>query len=237
MKTQILCILVLLLVLSSCGYGKFIQTEEKGDTVDLFSENSDLHQLRMDDKITVSVWGHNDVSLGSIYSIYSVSESFGKWVLIDSSGYVNLPKLGQVHLEGLSCDAAGKLIADSLRKDLVDPIVVVKVLNKEVTLLGEVKTQGNYLLDKEHTTVKEIIGKAEGFLQYANTEKVHLVRNDTVYIMDLSVHNGLENIHVKADDLIYVPARKGKNFDLSIKRIIPFASAITAVAVFSTLFN
>lgn len=237
MKTLIVIATGFLLGLTSCGYGRFIETEQAGNPMDLLSENADLHVLRMDDKITVSVWNHSDVSLGSIFSIYSVSESFGKWVLIDSSGYANLPKLGEVQLAGLTCEEAGNLIADSLQNHLIDPIVEVKVLNKEVTMLGEVKTQGNYLLDKEHTTVKEIIGKAEGFLQYANTEEVHLVRDDTVYIMDLSIYNGLENIHVKADDMIYVPARKGKNFDLSIKRIIPFASAVTAIAVFSTLFN
>lgn len=237
MKKLLLYSCLVTAMLSSCAYGRFMETDEDPNPAILLAQNPDVHVLRVDDKITVSVWDHNDVSLGSIFSIYSVSESFGKWVLIDSLGNAMLPKLGSIHLKGMTCLEAGSTIAEMLQSDLVDPIVVVKVINKEVTVLGEVKTPGNYLIDKEHNTITELIGKAEGFLQYAKTNKVQLIRNDIVYTIDLSVHSAYSTLNVKADDVIFIPAKKAKSFDLSIQRIIPFASAVTAVAIFITLFN
>lgn len=236
---SILFILVTLVVTTSCSYGKFLETEEEGDVSELFDSNKEQHILKMDDKITVSIWDHNNVSLGSIFSIYSANETFGKWVLIDSLGNATLPKLGNIRLAGLNCQQAAETIKVLLEKELVDPIVVVKILNREVTVLGEVKTPGNFIIDKEHTRVYELIGKSEGFLQYANTKKVQLIRNNRSYILDLSQRDirGVQNIHLKSGDIIFVPAKAGKNFDMSIKRIIPFASAITAIAVFTTLLK
>ena len=238
MKPIIFAILSTIL-LSSCGYGKFLETEEQGDVSDLITANKEEHVLKMDDKITVSVWDHNSVSLGSIFSIYSANETFGKWVLIDSLGNATIPKLGDIHLAGLNCNQAAEVIKQEMSNDIVDPIIVVKILNREVTVLGEVKTRGNFIIDKEHTPVYEMIGKSEGFLQYANTKKVQLIRNNTSYILDLSEKDprGLHAINVQAGDIIFVPAKRGKNFDLSIQRIIPFASAITAIAVFTTLLK
>ena len=239
MMKSIFYLAVVMTLFGSCGYGRFMETEERGNLSDLYEANKDQHILKMDDKITISVWDHNSISLGSIFSIYSVSESFGKWVLIDSLGNATLPKLGDVRLEGLNCKEAGEVVANLLKKDLVDPIVVVKVLNREVTVLGEVKTKGNFLIDKEHTAIYEMLGKAEGFLQYADTRNVQLIRDNKSYIIDLSQKDplGAHRIYVKAGDILFIPAKSGKNFDLAIKRIIPFASAITAIAVLISLLK
>lgn len=237
---KILAPLLALILLSSCQYGKFLNSKNHtGDLAVLISQQNEPHLLTFDDKITVSVWDHDNISLGSIFSIYSSHETFGKWVLIDSAGYAKLPKVGEIKLGGLTCDEASDLITEMYRDFLVEPIIVVKVLNREVTVIGEVKTPGNYLMDKENTTLYEIIGKSEGFLQYSNTKDIQLIRNNVIYHIDLSQDNGLalHTIRVQGKDLINVPAMKGKNFDLVIKRIIPFSSAITAIAVFTTLLK
>lgn len=216
-----------------------MEVKESGSIDDLLNKTEDLHRLTMDDKITVSVWNHQNVSLGSIFSIYSSHETFGKWVLIDSLGNATLPKIGPIRLVGLTTLEAGDVIANLLKEDLIDPVVVVRILNREVTVLGEVKSPGNYLMDKEVTTLYEALGKSEGFLQYSNLKKVQIIRDDISYVIDLRKNNGqaLHAIKMQAGDIVNIPAKWGKNFDLSIKRIIPFASALTAIAVFSTLLK
>lgn len=236
---KILFILLSTAFLNSCSYGKFLETETKGEVSELIAMNNEQHILQMDDKITVSIWDHDNVSLGSLFSIYSANETFGKWVLIDSVGNATLPKLGDVHLAGLNCKEAANVIKAKLEKEILNPVVVVKILNREVTILGEVKTNGNFIIDKEHTAVYEIIGKSGGFLQYANTKKIQLIRDNRSFILDLSREDvrGIHAVNVQSGDIIFVPAKRGKNFDLSIQRIIPFASAITAIAVFTTLLK
>ena len=54
------------------------------------------------DKISLSVWGHDELSVGSVHSVYSIPEEAGKWLQIDESGDANLPQIGKVKLEGLT---------------------------------------------------------------------------------------------------------------------------------------
>ncbi|PHR30920.1 MAG: hypothetical protein COA38_09330 [Fluviicola sp.] len=232
-------ILGLLISVLSCKPGHYINTDKEANATELLQAVNESYRLRTDDKITASIWGHNDLSLGSIFSIYSSSESFGKWVLIDSSGNATLPKIGEVKLSGLTTAEAADTIVGRLSKFLVDPVVVIKVINREVTVLGEVKSPGNYLLDKETNSLYEIIGKAEGFLQYANMERIQLIRDNTSYFIDLTElsETALHSIKVQPRDIINIPAKRGKRFDMSSKRIIPFASAITAIAVFFSLIK
>lgn len=234
-----LLIIALLISFLSCKHGHYINTDKEANATELLQVENGSYRLRTDDKITASIWDHNDLSLGSIFSIYSSSESFGKWVIIDSIGNATLPKIGNVKLSGLTTAEAADTITRKLSVFLVDPVVVVKVINREVTILGEVKSPGNYLLDKESYSLYEIIGKAEGFIEYADMEKIQLIRDNTSYFIDLTELSeiALHSIKVQPRDIINIPAKRGKRFDMSSKRIIPFASAITAIAVFFSLIK
>lgn len=233
MKKYHLSILFFFVVLSSCKTAQFLETENNGDIRELINQRYEPHILDTDDKITVSIWDHDDVSIGSAYSIYSVNEAFGKWVQIDSAGLVALPKVGRVKLGGLTCKGASDTLTNLYGAFLKEPIIVVKVLNKEVTVIGEVKAAGNYIIDKEYTTLSEIIGKAQGFTKYSKTKNVQFIRDSTSYIIDLSTMNELNahSIIVRHGDIINIPATKGKAMDTKLSRIIPFTSAITAGAI------
>ena len=230
--------LLLPLMLLSCQCGKFLKTKELGSVENLIGQNHQQYLIDSDDKITVSIWNNDDISVGSLYTIYSANEVFGRWVQVDSVGYARLPKIGTFYMKGLTCTQAADSIAEFLSKEVKDPIVVIRVLNREITIIGEVRTPGNFILEKEQTTLYEWLGKAEGFTQYANTKKVQLVRDSTSYIIDLSKQNALalHAVSVYSGDVVNVPSKSGKGFDMSIGRIIPFASAFTAIAVLWSVF-
>jgi|GEM_PF-888456 len=199
--------------------------------------------IEPDDKVSVSIWNNDNLSVGSIFGVYNSNEVYGKWVLVNEFGEVNLPLLGTIRIGGNTTREAATLLQDRYGEDVRDPVVVVKVLNREVTVIGEVKEPGNVILDKEQNTLAEVIGQAQGFTDYAKLKKVTLTRKTLegteVYELDLRKENAqdMNDIYVRRGDCIQVPERFGKKLERKLPLLIPFASLMTGVGVLYSVTN
>jgi len=236
---NLIYLFVLLCCSSACKTQNLFRTSEHGNAEALLTDGqAHISVIQPDHKISVSIWNHDDLSIGSVFSIYNSNEAYGKWVLVNDSGEVVLPRVGKVRLGGLTCPAAADTLEQLYAPILVDPVIVVKILNREVTVLGEVRTPGVYLLEKEKNTLTELIGKAQGFERYADLERVQLIREGVSYELDLTELNqpSYHSLVMQAGDLLHVASRKEKRLDEKAPTIIPFASALTAVAVFFSIF-
>ncbi|CAA7195215.1 polysaccharide biosynthesis/export family protein [Chryseobacterium potabilaquae] len=195
------------------------------------------YQIRKDDKITLSVWGQDDLSVGSVYGIYNSNEVYGKWLLVDIKGNIEIPKLGTTYVQGKTIATLKEEIKTKLQKWLVNPIVDIKVLNKEIVVLGEVRNPATIQVDKDHNTLLELISKAGGFEMYANLKSVKILRqegeNVRVTNIDLTIMKDIpnQNIMLHPGDYIIVPSKKSKDFDKRISTIIPFATVASAAAI------
>jgi len=99
--------------------------------------------------------------------------------LVDIDGKVNLPAIGKVEVLGLSRREAAIKIQDLYAKQLLrDPIIELSVVNLKVTLLGEFSKQGNFLLERENTTLIDIIGEAGGINKTADPKTLKIIRGD-----------------------------------------------------------
>ncbi|MCI5055470.1 MAG: polysaccharide export protein [Flavobacteriales bacterium] len=232
--------IVILFCASGCAYQNMMQTQSARPISDL-NYDSAYYQIRKDDKISLSVWNHDDLSIGSLYGIYNSNEVYGKWVLVDEAGEVTLPRIGSVKIEGLSIKEAEDTIVKRLANLIVDPIVKLKVLNRSVTVLGEVRNPGSFPLEKEKHYLLEIIGKSGGLEFYADKSSVKLVRlskdGPVEYQIDLTKGEELAktNVLLQNGDVIYVPTRKGKNLDKKAPTLIPFTSVVTAIVLVLTV--
>ena len=201
------------------------------------------HTLRPDDKISVSIWNHDNISVGSVFGIYNSNEVYGKWLMLNDSGQVSLPRLGPVYLQGLTVQQAEARLVQAYSAMLVNPVINVRVLNREVTLLGEVTAPGNYLLEKETNSLAELLGRAEGLTFYGNPKAVQLVRavngQQRRYLIDLQKTGAVaqQQIVVMAGDVIYVPEKAGKKLDKKAPLLIPLSSAVTTVGIILSLVN
>lgn len=233
-------LLLLLGLLTGCNQNLFqssSHTEYKRLTLDPEYQ----YQIRKDDKLSVSVWDHEELSVGSIYSIYNSNEIYGKWLLVDVNGKIALPKVGAFPVEGLTIQDAESNLKQVLSQWIVNPQVNIKVLNKEITVLGEVNTPGTQLLEKERNTLVEVLGRAGDFNIHADKEHLRVLRSigsETHEIeVDLTrIENfDLKNVVVLPGDVVYVPARSGKQFDKKSGTTLAIASSITAFIVFTRL--
>lgn len=232
-------VLFIVFLVSSCSPQNLFKSDaavKKDSTHVLINEYSE-HRIQSNDKLTVSIWNHDDLSVGSLYGIYNSNEVYGKWVMVDKFGDVNLPEVGKVKLIGLSRLDAEKLLTELYSKYILNPVITVKVMNIEVTVLGEVFHPGNYTLDKENNTVVELLGKAGGLDFYANKKKIQIIRGvgseaqKTSIDLTSMIDYKQQTINLQAGDIIYVPTRKSKMIDKKAPVIIPFVSLITGVIV------
>ena len=98
---------------------------------------------------------------------------------VEPDGMVNLPAIGRVQVVGLTRREASLKIQDVYKQKLLkDPIIELTVVNLKVTLLGEFGKQGNFLLEKDNTSLIEIIGEAGGITKTADPKTLKIIRGD-----------------------------------------------------------
>jgi len=115
--------------------------------------------------------------------------------------------------------------------------VDVKVLNKEIAVMGEVRNPAVIQVDKDQNTLLELVSKAGGFEMYANLKLIKILRqegeNVRVTNIDLTRMKDVpnQNIVLHPGDYVIVPSKKSKDFDKRISTIIPFATVTSAAAI------
>jgi polysaccharide export outer membrane protein len=102
--------------------------------------------------------------------------------------------------------------------------VDVKVLNKEIAVMGEVRNPAVIQVDKDQNTLLELVSKAGGFEMYANLKSIKILRqegeNVRVTNIDLTKMKDVPNQNIllhPGDTSLFLP-RKVK---ISIKEFQP----------------
>ena len=143
MKRFLTLVFFAALGLSSCKTTNLFVDKEAGNTVsDLDSifwpEGNYEYHIRKDDKITISIWGQDDLSVGSTYGIYNSNEVYGKWLMEVAKGNIEFPKIGTVHVEKMTIIQLKDTIEEKFAEWIKNPVVDIKILNRDITALGEV---------------------------------------------------------------------------------------------------
>lgn len=186
--------------------------------------------LMPDDKIAISIWNHEDLSVGSVHNIYNVQEETGKWLMIDSKGEVNLPQIGIVKLEGMTIREAKIALEKAYGKYVQNPIINIRLFNNQATVLGEIRVPGVYMFSADHIRLTDLIGKASGFTDYAKTKQIKVVRGKEVIKIDLT-NLAFNETQLYPGDVVYVPPSGNKTIDRIAAKMLPLAGLLTAIAL------
>ncbi len=111
---------------------------------------------------------------------------------VDSRGFVDLPQLGQIYLNGLTVEQTRETLAQALGKLVAEPIVSVNVTsarNMTFTIIGAVETPGPYLVPRSDYPLLEALSAAGRFSE-ASTEYVYIVRQ--VPLSDKVTNHGIK---------------------------------------------
>lgn len=176
--------------------------------------------IMKDDKLQILISGP-DKSIISPYNFtlsdntssgYTTSQSVVPY-LVDSDGCIDMPGLGRMKVEGMRRVDLVKKITDMLRDGglIKDPVVSVSFMNYKVTVLGEVRNPGTYVMDGERNTILQALGKAGDLLLTAKRDDIILIRDvdgkQTHIKIDLTKSDILNSpyFYMHQNDVIYVP--------------------------------
>lgn len=229
---------ILISLLSSCKTLNMysIGSNEEG-VQKLIDESQGYYPLiNIDDKISVSIWGHEGMSVGSVFGIYNSNEVFGKWLLVSPDSMLVLPKLGNVNVVGLTVEELKNLLTIDYGKFIINPIIDVKIHSHEVSVIGQVIKPGNYPVYKGHNTLAYMIAAAGGTDYYAKLQGVNLARGNDNYVLDLTKMDpiSMNQISLKPGDVLFFPTKSGKVLDKKSSTLLIGSSVLTTILLILT---
>ncbi len=157
------------------------------------------YQLNVGDKISISVWGHQDLSRETI---------------IDPDGEISYPLLGSIKAEGKTTTEIRTELQQALAEYIIEPEVNVNLISYRklrVTVMGAVKQEGSYEI-RADTEVLDVISLAGGITENAKAEETTLQRQAKklkINLKELLRGNNLEdNYQLQDGDQLFVPERE-----------------------------
>jgi polysaccharide export outer membrane protein len=136
--------------------------------------------------------------------------------LVNVDGEINFPVVGVLKVAGLTTKQISNMLTEKLTSYLKNPIVNIRLKNFKVTILGEVKNPGTYIVDNEKISVLEAIGLAGDLKIQAKRSKITLVREQqgkrTLATFDLTSEALFNSpyFYLAQNDVIYVKPNKSK---------------------------
>lgn len=247
MKRILLLLMLALASLSSCKTTNLFVDKQAGNGVAqldsvFLNDAAYEYRIRKDDKVTISIWGQDELSVGSTYGIYNSNEVYGKWLMVDARGNIDIPKIGTVHVEQMSIIELKDSLKTRFGEWIKTPVVDVKILNREITILGEVRDPQVIKVDEERNTLIELIARCKGLDFYADAKHIKVLRQvgTDVHVANINLTKSgdylSKNINLYPGDVVIVPSKKNKEFDKRISIIIPFSTTLTAAAIFMGAF-
>jgi polysaccharide export outer membrane protein len=157
------------------------------------------YKIKVNDVIAVRNLQNQDFGVTSVTpNVTDVNTAIT--YIVDNEGSVNLPVIGKVNIVGLTRREAAEKLQKIYEISLKKPIIDVTIVNVKVTLLGEFGTQGNFLLERDNTTLIDIIGKAGGInTKTADPKTLKIIRGD---------RTNPEIIYVNLNDINSLASRK-----------------------------
>ncbi len=208
-----------------------------------------VHHLEIGDVLFVRVLSSNDKS----YEFFNVETNTNSSAnntsmvslylngsTINSLGMIEIPVIGKIFLLGQNLEEAKISVQKVVDEYLQDAIVIVKLANFQVTILGEVNKPGTFPVFKESVTIFEALAMAGDLSDYANRQKIKIVRTHNnkkkIYTIDLTNQQLLlsDFYYLRNDDMIYVEPLKYRTFRKSQSQIV--LSALTTLSLMVNVF-
>lgn len=160
--------------------------------------------------------------------------------LVTPDGFIQLPVLGKIKAAGLTKEQLKNNITKSLldQKLLKDPLVEIRYLNYEVTVLGEVGKPTVITVPSEKISMMKAIGLAGDVTIYGKRNKVLLIReeggNRVTHHIDLTAPDFLASpyYYLEPNDIVYVEPNKARATQSTMwPQLVPILLTALSVAV------
>lgn len=137
---------------------------------------------------------------------------------VTSDGYIPFPVLGNIYCKGMTKQQLKTELDSRLKQYLTDPVVTVRHLNFNISVLGDVGSPGQKTSSTERLNIFQALALAGDMRDSANRTNVKLIRyseesgKDITYNLDLSDASIVNSpyYYLQQNDILYVEPDKNK---------------------------
>lgn len=247
---RLFILLVFPLYLISCGSQRRVPNYIQNiiDTSGTWTYKIPALRIQKNDRLSIQVISEstNPALSDAPYNL-PVKEGETPGILVDVNGDIEYPRIGKIHVEGMTKEELASFIKNKFSKELANPIVLVRFLSYKITVLGEVGSPSVLSIDGEKVTILEVMGLSGGITDYGIKTHVRVMREQEgkreIGVIDLTSKNMFDSpyYYLKQNDVILVEATKQKarmaDQNLAIQRVSFALSLITAAAFIYNIFK
>ena len=154
-------------------------------------------------------------------------------ITVGIDGYVQLPYVGSVKMEGMTLDEAKEVLMESLGEYLRIPDMSLLITGygpRKVYVMGTVAAPGIHTLDIDSMNAYAALASAGSWTNRARSTRIQIirVRDDVMYYRTLNMKNYIkkhdltQNVVLEDGDIIYVPESNGIKI---AEDILPYVNA------------
>lgn len=163
--------------------------------------------------------------------------------LVNNDGYINFPVLGRVSLAGLTREQATEKLTVEISKLAKTTIVNLRILNFQVTVIGEVNNPSLFMVPSGKLNVLEALGLAGDLTEFARRDNILIIRENNGERVAMRLNLNSREIlnspfyYLQQNDVVYVePYNKVKIAQTEPEnRYIPIWAAAISTLAFSIL--
>ena len=183
--------------------------------------------IQKNDQLWITVGGSNGYDLGPINSGIGIPGGGGGALagnssnsllgyLVEADGKIQFPYIGRIKAEGLSRTELEKVLTELLKDYTKNPIVNVRFLNYNYSILGEIARSGRYSMQTERVSIFDAVSMAGDLTDLARRDNVLVIREvngkrETARLNLLS-RDVFKSpfFYLKTNDVVYVEPVKAK---------------------------
>lgn len=164
--------------------------------------------------------------------------------LVDDDGNIDFPILGFVKAEGLHRQELATILKNKISKYVQEPIVIIRIVNFQISVLGEVTRPGTFDISDEYISLPQALGLAGDMTIYGLRENVLVMREEKGKTMhaylDLTDAKIINSpfYYLKQNDVVYVEPnsaqRQSSSYNRNSSVYISIASVLVSLIVLIT---
>jgi len=197
--------------------------------------------VQVNDVLEINIGGENEQTVQYIHTYFTGGSTMK--AMVDLDGNIELPKVGKIHVAGLSKDNVKDTLTKAYKEFLVNPLIQINFGNFHFTVLGEVGSPGSFDIPAEKITILEALAHAGDLTSYSERSKVKVIRdingNREIISIDLTDKAALNSAdyYINRYDIIYVTAKKVKETNENIQRVTPYIGLVASLLAIIVLIS
>jgi len=218
--------------------GKYVAVLQPSDLLSITVSGIDPEAVQPFNTHPTMQSSANNFIMGS----YVVGSPYLWGYTVEADSTVNFPVIGKIKLGGLDKDAATDSLKNKLLAYVSSPVVNIRILNYKITVLGDVRNPGTFMIANERITLPQALGLAGDLnitgvrhnivvIRYINGKKTETrVDLTTDQVFDSPVY------YLRQNDLVYVQPNRAK-INSALFNATNVGIAISVISLILTMAN